>query len=418
MHELRACSVCGNAQIEARLDIALGENQGLVVEALPGSWCWNCRSGTLPDFGAQLRDRLRRFDSIGSEGDVSPSLLYETPSHPASVQFEVTTRCNLRCSYCTHRYLDDKSDVPLPRFMRLLDRIDFDQVDNVDFTGLGEASLHPDLPIMMREIKRRGRPSHIRIVTNGVSITPKRFQALCEAGVTSIAFSIDSLDPGRFAVQRGGAKLSIVLGNLRLLTEYRRKEKLSGLQIKIKSVLIGDPYGEAERLLRFSAELGIDMPHFSCLDTREAVRPRYTESWMQQTWNTDSSALFLLWAERRWAELTGSQPESQYRGPTPAEQVAGYLNPALIPRELCRWAVDAAFIAGTGRCLSCCEQMIDIPRAEYGSLDDKPLSTLWSEDLFWGVRLPLSLGLLPRGCVGCPRAPAEGVPLDRLIVLS
>jgi hypothetical protein len=300
----------------------------------------------------------------------------------------------------------------------MLDGIDWDCVDNVDFTGLGEAILHPDLPRMVSEVKRRGLPSHLRVVTNGVCATPQRCAALCEAGITSIAFSIDSLDAERFAAQRGGAKLGPVMENLRALAEYRDRAGMSGFEIKIKSVLIDEPYGEAERLLRFSAELGIDMPHFSCLDERDKARGRYAESWLQSSWTAQSGDLLLTWAERRWAELGGRPAQRVASVRTSAEKAAGYRNPGLTPPDLCRWAVDAAFVAGTGRCLSCCEQMIDIPRAEYGSLETTPLRTLWSGDLFWSIRLPLSLGLVPAGCVGCPRAPANGIAMEPLVVLS
>jgi hypothetical protein len=78
--------------------------------------------------------------------------------------------------------------------------------------------------------------------------------------------------------------------------------------------------------------------------------------------------------------------------------------------------VDAAFLASSGGCLSCCKQMIDLPRQPFGSLEDGSLRDLWAGDLLWGYRLPLSLGLLPRGCVGCPKAPVGGRALAELAV--
>jgi len=69
-------------------------------------------------------------------------------------------------------------------------------------------------------------------------------------------------------------------------------------------------------------------------------------------------------------------------------------------------------VAAGGGCLSCCEQMIDLPRQTFGSLAGATLRELWAGDLLWGYRLPLSLGLLPRGCVGCPKAPPLGRPLE------
>jgi hypothetical protein len=56
--------------------------------------------------------------------------------------------------------------------------------------------------------------------------------------------------------------------------------------------------------------------------------------------------------------------------------------------------------------------MIDLPRQSFGALAGAPLGALWSGDLLWGYRLPLALGLLPRGCVGCPKAPADGQAME------
>jgi hypothetical protein len=281
----------------------------------------------------------------------------------------------------------------------------------VDFTGLGEASLHPALPEMVREVCRRGRPSDVRIVTNGFALTASRFQPLCEAGVTSFAFSIDSLDPLRFARQRGGANPGTVLANLRALVTFRERNRLGHLKIKIKSVLVEDPYRDAEPLLRLSAELGLEMPHFSCVDSRAVAKEQYREPWLMEDWAEKDGGAFLLWSERRWQELTDIRLSAPPPEVSPAERAHGYHHPALVPEDLCRWAVDAAFVAAGGGSLACCEQMIDLPRPYIGWLERKPMEELWQGDLLWTHRLPLSLGLLPRGCVGCPRAPRRGKPM-------
>jgi pyruvate-formate lyase-activating enzyme len=331
------------------------------------------------------------------------------------VQLEITTRCNLTCAYCSHRELPEKRDLPLSQFLETLDRIDLSRVDNVDFTGLGEPVLHRDLPAMVREVLRRGRPSHVRVVTNGTATTPKLYEPLCEAGVTSIAFSIDSLDPEKFARSRGGARLAQVLANLESLVAYRDRRGLSGLRIKIKAVLIDDAQAEAERLLGYSARLGIDKPHFSCLDPRESIGALYDQPWLQSDWAASGGGDLLRWADQQWRELGGAPVETRPQEPTPADRAAGFVHPRVRPpADLCRWAVDAAFVAAGGSCLSCCEQMIDLPRERFGSLPGSSLRELWSGDLLWGYRLPLSLGLLPRGCVGCPKAPLGGRPLASL----
>lgn len=404
-----SCPGCGRPSEPAVLDVALGEHAGLAIEHLAGFFCWICGTGTVPNDGLELRERLKRLDT-GADGVLMPSLLYDTPSHPSALQLEVTTRCNLRCAYCSNRTLARRDDVPVARVREWLDRVDMRQIDDIDFTGLGEPSLHRDLPAIVREVKARGDPSHIRMVSNGVALTRKRFEPLCEAGLTSVSFSVDSLDPVRFARSRSAAVLHQVLDNIEALVAYRDSNGLNQLRIKLKAVLVENAYAEAERLLEYSTRLGLDMPHFSRLDRRDQAATLYDEGWLHNDWDGEDSAVFLAWAHARWEEL-GPHPdtESHQTMPTLAQR-AGGMRHALLrpPADVCRWAVDAAFVAATGNALSCCEQMIDVPRLEWGTLREATLADLWTGPLLWGYRLPLTVGVTPSRCVGCSWAPRQG----------
>jgi molybdenum cofactor biosynthesis enzyme MoaA len=403
-------SICGRCSAFAEpafLDVGFGRHAELVLESVDGRWCWNCFSGVIAD-SRELRHRIAHLSFGG--GTINPSLLYDTPDHPRSLQFEITTRCNLRCAYCSNPDLDAKADVSLDSFVQTLDRIDLGRVDNVDFTGLGEPILHPQLPEIVSEVLRRGRPSHMRLVTNGTILTMKRFLPLCEAGITSIAFSIDSLNPKRFARSRGGAQLDIVLRNLEELVEQRRERNLP-LLIKIKAVLIDDPYEEAAAILTYSARMGLEMPHFSCLDTRRNAAAFYRESWLKKQWISNDDGSFLEWVDTEWTKLGGRPPRSETEIGTVADRKSGFHHPLLIPQNVCRWAVDAAFVSTEGTCISCCEQMLDIPRMSWGALLESSLEQMWRDKMFWGYRLPLTLQRIPSGCVGCPRAPDHGIPM-------
>jgi cyclic pyranopterin phosphate synthase len=408
-----ACDQCGGAASAVRLDLGLGENNGLVIEGLPGSWCWSCGAGVAWNAGREVAERLAGLDST-ADGEVVPSLLYETPGHPRSLQIEISTRCNLTCPYCSHHELPEKRSLSLQRFRDLLDRVDLRQVESFDFTGLGEPLLNRELPAMAREVRRRNPTAQIRVVTNGTLLVPQRYEPLCEAGITSVAVSIDSLDPERFARSRRGATLTPVLANLESLAGFRERRGLSYLRLKIKAVLLDDPYGEAERLLAYSARVGLDMPHFSCLDPRQSVAESYREPWLSGGWTGSDDGALLAWAAERWRQLApdGHGSADPPPGVWPGTAAGGLLNPALLAdTTLCRWAVDAAFLTLDGESLSCCETMIDLPRVTWGSLAEATLAELWTGPLLWGYRLPLALGRLPAGCVGCPQAPRHGQPL-------
>ena len=402
------CSNCGGVEQYASLHFALGLNAGLVIEDVAGYWCEQCESATLPHSGADLRARLLDLNFKAAPNFV-PSFLYDSASHPRSIQLEVTTYCNLKCHYCSHRLLTEKSHLAPNEFINRMRNIDWEQVQNVDLTGLGEPTLHPQLDYLIREIRQRSEQTEIRLVTNGTVISPERFNELSRAGLTSLAFSIDSLDPERFARSRGGAKLGVVLRNLEAAADLRMQSTFDFPRLRIKAVLLDEPYGEAERLLSYSARLGLDMPQFSCLDKRSNATTLYQESWLSHDWTERNGDAFSHWVARRWEELVPSaKSEIRERRNLP------YVNPILTDGEdVCRWAIDAVFITENGDCLSCCEQMIDLPRKVWAKLQDVQLGELWTNELFWGYRLPLALGRLPQGCIGCPQAPLHAKAFER-----
>ena len=62
----------------------------------------------------------------------------------------------------------------------------------VAFSG-GEPMLHPQLDDIIRQIRRRGMLAGL--ITNGYLLSPKRIQALNDAGLDFLQISIDNLEP-------------------------------------------------------------------------------------------------------------------------------------------------------------------------------------------------------------------------------
>jgi len=403
----RRCN-CGAEAHAVRADLALGPSLGLVVEALDAHFCFECGWLCLSDTGASLRARLADWRVSRPTPDyVEPSLLYETDAQPRAVQLEVTTRCNLACAYCSHSLLASPRDVPWREFKITIDQIDFNEVDIVDFTGLGEATLNRDLPRMISEVARRGPHLSLRLVSNAVAASPERWRVLIDAGLTSIAFSIDTLDSERFARQRGSASLDKALRLVAAVAAFRDERK-KPFALRIKAVLLDDVYHEAEALMRWSLRMGLDMPQFSTLDRRESAQSLYADTpWLTHALEGVGEAEhFELWIDRFWRENMGLVRDSSATAPR------RYRHPHIAARpHPCRWVANATYVAAGGDILTCCESMIDVPRQVVGSIADKALSDAWRTELLWAYRLPLTIGRPPRGCVGCPHAtPAQPRP--------
>src|SRR5205085_6314434 len=122
-----------------------------------------------------------------------------TQRRPVLVHFEVTMRCNARCSFCDYWKTDPaakatelKSFAAAARFFNPM---------LVTFTG-GEPTLRRDLESIVAEVDRAISLKYVTLITHGGMLTPERAQSLWDAGVHQFNISLDYLDE-RHDVARG-----------------------------------------------------------------------------------------------------------------------------------------------------------------------------------------------------------------------
>lgn len=116
--------------------------------------------------------------------------------HPLYQLFwECTLRCNLRCRHCGSdcTAVPDTPDMPVEDFLGVLDRIatKYNPHDVFIIVTGGEPLMRADLEQCGRAFYERGFPWGI--VTNGLALTKQRFQGLLQAGLHSVAISLDGL---------------------------------------------------------------------------------------------------------------------------------------------------------------------------------------------------------------------------------
>lgn len=110
--------------------------------------------------------------------------------------WECTLRCNLSCIHCGSDCMQsaDIEDMPKDDFIRVLKKIE-PHVDKnrfiVAISG-GEPLMRPDLIDAVSSIKDLG--FRWGMVTNGFSLTKTKFEELLNAGLKSIAISLDGLE--------------------------------------------------------------------------------------------------------------------------------------------------------------------------------------------------------------------------------
>ena len=142
--------------------------------------------------------------------------LSDWPGKLCSVLFLPT--CNFRCPYCHNHPLvfhpEQYATIPLED---ILDRLHSlrNWIDGVCLTG-GEPSLHTDLPVLVREIKRHR--FLIKLDTNGSN--PQRLENLIETGeVDFVSMDVKApLDSFRYSRSTGlPVKLKPILESIEIL---------------------------------------------------------------------------------------------------------------------------------------------------------------------------------------------------------
>jgi hypothetical protein len=87
------------------------------------------------------------------------------------------------------------------------------------------------------------------INTNGCALTPELGRELIDAGITLVAFSIDSIVPERYEQLRPGAKFDKVLRNFNEFV--RMAENVDGLAIRVQRIEYPDEPKPHEEFVQF-----------------------------------------------------------------------------------------------------------------------------------------------------------------------
>lgn len=134
--------------------------------------------------------------------------------------WECTLRCNLACRHCGSDCRVDPgvADMPLADFLKVLDEEVTPHVDPsevlVIFSG-GEVLVRSDLEEAGREVARRGYPWGM--VTNGMALTEARFRGLMDAGLRSIAVSLDGFEDDHNRLRGNPLSYDRALAALRMI---------------------------------------------------------------------------------------------------------------------------------------------------------------------------------------------------------
>jgi cyclic pyranopterin phosphate synthase len=181
-----------------------------------------------------------------SPGHGSSSLVDSCHRSVDYARIAVTSRCNLRCSYCLREEHEDHTDsastLNKQEIRTIIEVLADLGVKKIRFTG-GEPLLRKDIVDLVHQAKKTAGIQTVGLTTNGL-LLDRFLPGLVDAGLDALNFSIDTLDRKRYHNITRRDEFSRVKKNLDLLM------KTTKLSVKLNVVLMRDV--NSDELQRFA----------------------------------------------------------------------------------------------------------------------------------------------------------------------
>jgi MoaA/NifB/PqqE/SkfB family radical SAM enzyme len=179
--------------------------------------------------------------------------------HPILAHVIPIRRCNLSCKYC-NEYDNHSKPVPTETMFERINRLADLGTTIITISG-GEPLLHPELDLLIRQIRRRGMIAGM--ITNGYLLTAQRVRQLNRAGLEHLQISIDNVMPDDVSKK----SLKVLDKKLQLLAEHAE------FHVNINSVVGGGVPNPEDALaigrraveLGFTSTVGIIHDHYGQL---------------------------------------------------------------------------------------------------------------------------------------------------------
>ena len=161
---------------------------------------------------------------------------------PLHLDVEITSRCNLRCTFCDKLPLlaaDQQGDMSLALYKKILDEGGEGRLWGLKLSYRGEPLLHPQVADMVAYAKAKG-VLDVYFNTNGMLLSESLALRLMDAGLDRISVSVEGTDPVAFERERRGAKFDRILRNLDRLVSLRTQKGLAHPQVRVQTVKFPD----------------------------------------------------------------------------------------------------------------------------------------------------------------------------------
>jgi MoaA/NifB/PqqE/SkfB family radical SAM enzyme/surfactin synthase thioesterase subunit len=391
------------AQNALSIDIILRaiNDQAVVLEQAEGQTL-DAITSAEPEIGRFLsrspssRSHIVRCPSGCSVAGVPPSLGPVAGVEPVFANIEITTRCNLRCTYCARTASGAKgADMSRETFVRVLGLLP--HACRITLVGLGETLLHPQVAEFIALASAEGRRT--ALVTNGMLLDRTLSRKLLDAGLDSITFSIDGADQDIASRVRPGTDLARVIDNIKVFLELSRTTR--PVTTSVFSAVSMDTIGHLAELMGLIAGLGVHVVMLTDLNFKENVK--------DSLWHSADDRIRGLVRKGVAGAFRKQLPVLSVRGLEEFGLAKRYEKYLLLPpeslaarsreRTWCCSPWQTMPVSVTGEATLCDCQ----PGVPLGNLLDLPLDAIWNGTVMQGHRRRMTGPEPPEACRICPR---------------
>ena len=314
---------------------------------------------------------------------------------PEELYLEVTNRCNLRCTTCPQSWgmPEESADLTPERVEQLLAQLPV--IRRVVLHGIGEPTLNPQLPAIIRIVKARG--AYALFNTNGLLLRGRLLRELIDSGLDEIRVSIDAATPETYREVRGANGFGRIIQNVKTLTAVRDASVSLTPRISLWMTGMRSNIDELPGLVRIAHESGITEVYLQRLVF--SGRGNAIEENALYGRLTEAEKGALAEAERLATELgiilRGSSEA------LPPEVAPGFED---APWRGCRRPWSLIYVTANGNVLPCC--IAPFTGAPYagivqGNVFQVPIEEVWDGARYQDWRARMLDGEPPAACKGC-----------------
>lgn len=200
---------------------------------------------------------------------------------PQALTIQSHSACNFRCKFCAYhptRAMASQYPMEMDLFKKIVD--EFHRLDALKAICLSlqcEALLDHTLEEKIKYIKQVNPQANVSITSNGILMTPERFDSLMQTGLDTLTLSLDALSEESFKeVCSTDFEFSQLIEHI----DYVLDHKPANLSMMITSMMIKETMSEflitSHPIISKAKELGIPC-HVSPISNHTGALPNYQQ---------------------------------------------------------------------------------------------------------------------------------------------